>query len=495
MQALLSYIIKTIVCSGILFGYYWFFLRNKGFHAYNRFYLLWLVAASLLLPLIKVDFWQPQDVKSSNVIKLLQAIPGTGENIDGIYSASNNNNWSFEQWLMVLYISISVALLLTLALSLYKLWQLINSNAVNNRESISLINTSANGTPFSFFHFIFWNNDIDIDSPTGRQMLLHELAHVQQKHSYDKLFINVTTALFWCNPILWLVKKELAMVHEFAADKLSVDENDTGAFAAMILRAAYPRQAFHLTNNFFHSPIKRRLTMLTKNSNRVGYISRMAALPLFLLVFTGFTFKTVTQKPLYKGEKTIVVIDAGHGGHDFGAKADNGTFEKEITLALAQRIKEKNTNSRIEIILSRSDDAYFSPQQRVDFAKTKNADLFISLHVDAEEKTSHENKSGIHLSVPPDTNIAYKQSEILGSALISTLNEIKTLPVNNVINKISTGAWVLKANHCPAVLIETGYITNATDLAFLESQKAPQALAKSILDGIEKYLTARVKEN
>ena len=490
MTAAALYLLKATLCSGILFGYYWFFLRNKAFHSYNRFYLLFTVVLSLCLPLIKIDFWQEQTIQSSNVIQLLQVVSGDSEHGDELMAATKNNSWNMQQWILPVYVCVSVLLLLAFAHSLFIIMKLAVKQPVKKMNGILLVNTTAKNTPFSFLHFIFWNSNIDIDSTNGRQILQHEITHVKGKHSYDKLFMNLLLIICWCNPFFWLIKKELGIIHEFIADKKSVGDNDTSTFAAMILQAAYPQHNFQFTNNFFHSPVKRRLIMLTKNNNRISYFSRILALPLLLFVFAAFTFKTVSQQPFYKGEKTIIIIDAGHGGKDYGAKADNGVVEKDITLAIAQKVKELNKNSNIEIILSRKDDTYQSPPQRIDFAKNNKATLFISLHVDAEEETSKENKSGIHLFIPADTNTAYKQSEMLGSALIGTLNENVTLPVNVVMNKISTGAWVLKANPCPAVLIETGYLTNSTDLAFISSVKGQETLARNILNGVEKYLTA-----
>jgi N-acetylmuramoyl-L-alanine amidase len=490
MTATALYILKVTLCSGILFSYYWFFLRNKAFHFYNRFYLLFAVMISLCLPLIKIDFWQEQNIQSSNVIQLLQAVSGNGENADELIIPTKNSSWNFQQWMLLAHICISTLFLFAFVHSLFIIIKLVVKYPAKKVNGIYLVHTTVRNTPFSFLHFIFWNDNIDIDSANGKQILQHEITHVKGRHSYDKLFMNLLLVVCWCNPFFWLIKKELGIIHEFIADKKAVADNDTSNFAAMILQAAYPQHNFQLTNNFFHSPIKRRLIMLTKNNNQLSYFSRILALPLLLFVFAAFTFKTVSQQPFYKGEKTIVIIDAGHGGKDYGAKADNGVIEKDITLAIAQKVKELNKNSNIRIILSRKDDTYQSPAQRIDFASNNKANLFISLHVDAEEETSEENKSGIHLFIPADTNTAYKQSEILGSALIGTLNENAALPVNVVMNKINTGAWILKANPCPAVLIETGYMTNKTDLSFITSVKGQETIAKNILNGVEKYLMA-----
>jgi len=148
------------------------------------------------------------------------------------------------------------------------------------------------GTPFSFFKYIFWNREIDIESDTVKQMLKHELAHVHEKHSADKLFVSIMLVIGWYNPFLWLIRKELNMLHEFIADQKAVTDGDTNSFAMMLLKTTYPAQSFMLVNSFFHSPIKRRLLMLTtSNKARFSYLSRLIVLPLFLIVFALFAFK------------------------------------------------------------------------------------------------------------------------------------------------------------------------------------------------------------
>ena len=141
--------------------------------------------------------------------------------------------------------------------------------------------------PFSFFQFNFWNSAIDLHSKQGQQIFSHEIAHVKEKHSYDKEFMNVVLLFFWINPFFWLMQKELSMIHEFIADKEALEDNDINAFAEMVLQTVYPGQHFSITNNFFHSPLKRRLTMFTKNKNpKVSYVSRLLVLPLAAIVFS-----------------------------------------------------------------------------------------------------------------------------------------------------------------------------------------------------------------
>src|SRR5258708_28332871 len=137
------------------------------------------------------------------------------------------------------------------------------------------------------------------------------------------------------NPFFWLMRKELSMIHEFIADKEALEDSDINAFAEMILQTVYPGRQFSITNNFFHSPLKRRLIMFTKNRNpKVSYVSRLLVLPLAAIVFLAFALKMKTIIPanFYSGKKITVVIDAGHGGSDHGA-IENNINEKDLNLA------------------------------------------------------------------------------------------------------------------------------------------------------------------
>lgn len=308
MLAFCWYMLKVALCSGILFVYYWVFLRNKLFHRYNRFYLMTALVLSLLLPLVKIGFWQPEQ-KQNQVVRVLQVVSAGDEYMNNLVVSTGGSSWSMQDLYPILYVLISMALLVVMVRTLLLIRSLLKRYPVQEVEDVAFVNTEDRSTPFSFLRYIFWNSSIDINTTTGRQIFKHEVAHIQEKHTHDKLFMNLVLVFFWSNPFFWLYRKELNMIHEFIADQKAVEDSDTAAFAAMILQAAYPRHRFELTNNFFYSPIKRRLLMLAKNNNpKVNYIGRIMVLPLAALIFAAFTFKT---KPATAG-KDIARIATAH---------------------------------------------------------------------------------------------------------------------------------------------------------------------------------------
>ncbi len=492
------YLLKVTICSGILFGYYWLMLRNKIFHQYNRFYLLAIVVLSLALPVIQVNIWHAADAPAPQAIQLLQVVNSSNEYLDEIIIKSKSKNISTEQGLALLYSFITLAFLAIFIQTIFRIRTLFKKHRHSLVENVYFVNTTAKGTPFSFLRYIFWNDHIDPESATGHQIFKHELAHVQQKHSYDKLFINATLIVCWCNPFFWLIRKELNMIHEFMADKIAVEDSDTETFATMILQATYPQHRFHLTNPFFYSPIKRRLMMLTKNRNpKVGYIGRLMVLPLTILMFAAFTLKAKTFKltnAVYNGKTINVVVDAGHGGKDVGARSTNGNIvEKDLTLAIIKKIKAINKNASINIILTRESDVFQSVQEKAAFTISKKADLFVSIHTDATSVDSADVKTGMCVYVAKDKYGNSTDSKLFASAIIDEFSNNYKLLVNKLPQQRAIGIKVLQESLCPSVIIEAGYITNLKDLAYLQTEEAKESIAKNILSAIERYAFAMEK--
>lgn len=432
---------------------------------------------------MKINIFQNGQDKGT-VVQMLQTI-SYGDEAVIEYSRNSGFQLTTQDVAEGAYLLISAVFLFIFFLSLYKIVRLKKKYPETKIEDISFINTNVKGTPFSFLKSIFWNNKIDLHSKPGQQIFNHEIAHIKEKHSYDKIFMNIILIFFWINPFFWLMRKELYMIHEFIADKESLEDSDINTFAEMILQTVYPGQNFSFANNFFYSPIKRRIKMLTKNKNpKVNYISRLLVLPLAVIVLFAFTFKVKNSNPnLYNGKTITVVIDAGHGGTDNGAVSADGAKEKDITLAIAKKIDELNSNQHIKIVLTRDDDKYLSVKDKVVFAENNNADLFISIHVNS---SSDKQLNGFAVLIAKNHN---EQDQLLGSSLINELK--KSYKTADKIGERNKGVWVLDHNVCPAALVECGFLSNPGDLSFIRKSADQMKVAENILDAINIYASSK----
>lgn len=291
MHTITIYVLKVVLISAILWVYYLMALRNKKFHSYNRFYLLSSVLISLVLPFIRFDFLYSSG--NHNIPLILQK----DIVMDNIVITMNENIWTRENIIMAIYCLVAGLLVILFIASLWRIFRIKSKGIQIRNDEYVLIKSETRGTPFSFFRYIFWNPKIDPDTVEGKQIFQHELVHVRQKHSLDKLFINLVQIIFWFNPVFWFIKREINIVHEFLADRESLGDTNAQSFSRMALQAAYPGFTWPATNSFFYSPIKRRLTMLLKNNKqKVSYFGRLMVLPLTILVFIFFSIKAKSMQ-------------------------------------------------------------------------------------------------------------------------------------------------------------------------------------------------------
>ena len=490
MYPTLYYLLQVLVCSAVLMVYYLLVLRNKKFHQYNRFYLLGVAFVSWMVPLIKI-IWE-QERSGVRQVDLLTVVAANNSEMEAMVT-SQQQSLDWVSLLPNLYMAVCIFLLSAMLVSLYRIYKIYTTHECSNLQQFYLVMTREKGTPFSFFSYIFWNAEIDIQTPAGKQILQHELTHVKQYHSIDKIGVQLILIVGWFNPFFWLLKKELDMIHEFIADKKSVEHGDAASLAQMLLTTAYPGQQFPLTNPFFFSPIKRRLKMLTNTKNPTfNYLRRLIVLPLLAVVVLLFAFRakenTNTIVPLSK--TYTVVLNAGHGGEDKGAIASDGTTEAQLSLEIVRQIQALNKNEKIKLVLTRDVDVTQSVVAVSEFANAQSPDLFVSIHMNnidgsAANKAKYEGAEIYMASKEKAVN--YDANYKLANYLAATLQEVST-PFNGVKTR-NKGIWVLEAVQCPSALIEAGYLSNTKELAKIKDADYQQKLAASILKGIENYLS------
>lgn len=278
MEALLIYFGKVFLASGVLFLYYHLFLKDKTFHHYNRFYLLGVLVLSMILPFFKISYFT---IEVNTDIYLLYS---KLQNFNSTKTLSYD--FPYSQLIACLIGLVSVFCLGKLFYGIFKIQQLKKEFPQEHFEGISFYQTNLSEAPFSFFKNLFWKDSILIHSDLGRQILKHEMVHIEQKHSRDKIFTEMVTAVFWWNPVFHLIKKEISLIHEYLADKKAIKNSDTKAFAQMLLASHFSGTQLPATSPFLNSNLKKRLTMLKKSKTKYSYARRILALPLlFALAF------------------------------------------------------------------------------------------------------------------------------------------------------------------------------------------------------------------
>ena len=288
METIFLYPVKVFICSAIFCLYYWVALRNKRFHYYNRFYLLFAFSTSLILPVMQLN-WFYIPVENYGAIHWLQSVTVTSNHSQQDFLEKYMNA---ETITTSFFLLVSIILAIIFLLRISKIFSFRKKFPVQKIGDVDFINTTIPQAPFSFLNMLFWRKDLSLDNQAGRQIFKHELSHINEKHSWDKLFVQSILCFYWYNPFFYLMQKELSLVHEFIADEKSVGEEGAAALAGMLLEAKFIPNIFLPAQPFFYSPIKRRILMLTTSKKpRYSYARRLLVLPVLAVTVLLFAFK------------------------------------------------------------------------------------------------------------------------------------------------------------------------------------------------------------
>jgi N-acetylmuramoyl-L-alanine amidase len=484
MVAFVLYLIKSIACSGMLYSFYRVAYYNRHHHQWNRFFLIAIVIISLVLPLIEINIPVTTNEKQSTVVRLLDIVTSDKTEPDEGAEAFNNT-FNTGSLVMIIYASVSFVFLFFLTKGLIRILRIYNAYPKEWLSNIETVMTKENDSPFSFLRTIFWNARINHNSSVGKKIFEHEKVHVDQLHSIDRLFMNFVLVVFWCNPLFWLIRKEMIVVHEFIADQNSVNDHDPETLSEMLLISAFPDWNFGVTSRFFNSSIKRRLSMLTTFKNRgIGFFGKWMLIPVIFLLFAAFTFRkshviTAPASPF------TVIIDAGHGGQRSGAIAPDGTKEKDLNLLIAKKIRDLNKDGNIKVVMTRENDIEPTLQERVAMANNMKANAFISIHINRDES----GESGFQFYMTKNSNEFAGKSQMLGSLLSQELRKIYKIDGDLRKGRPNQGIWVLDAPEIsyPSLMVECGNLMNNEDLAFVKSESNQEKIALQILNGIRLF--------
>ncbi|MFZ0654060.1 MAG: N-acetylmuramoyl-L-alanine amidase [Pseudolabrys sp.] len=234
--------------------------------------------------------------------------------------------------------------------------------------------------------------------------------------------------------------------------------------------------------------------------------------------------------PKVEGDaRPLIVIDPGHGGIDNGAKGTGGELEKDVVLAFALTLREKlEAQGKYRVAMTRSEDEFIALGERVRFARSRNAALFVSVHADALPKreglaegatvyTLSENASdaeaarlaetenkadviaGVDLTAEPDdvanilVDLAQRETKTFSMQFARTVvEELKSAARLHKHPLKSAGFKVLLAPDVPSVLVELGYMSTKDDLKQLTSANWRARTAQALAQAVDAYFTPRV---
>ena len=275
MKDFLLYILRSGLYLGVFYAFYLLVMRRTTFFRLNR---VVLVAGSMLCALLPL--WR---IRTVQLLTEAGPLTMTGAGEPSRAGASTGIGLAWDQVLGILYLAGFLVILGISLISVLKMYRMTadkESTRVNGFQTVLL----ENGSPsFSFVKTIFICPQ---DLEQNPAIFLHETMHVQSRHYVDLFLFRIIQIIWWWNPLVWLMRTELGLLHEYEADEKVINHGiDATQYQLLLVRKAVGEQRFSLASGFQHAKLKNRITMMLipTSSTRMRY-AYLALLPL-LAVF------------------------------------------------------------------------------------------------------------------------------------------------------------------------------------------------------------------
>ena len=298
MGTFLVYILKSAACLAVFYLFYKLLMSRDTFHRFNRFALLGLLVLSSLLPLVEASVNSPAAVQETMLtleqLLLMADIQPEGESMA---AATPSATVLWLRAALLVYLTGIVFFIARNLCSLARLDRLIRQGKREALDSylpdrkeknVRLVVHDHDIAPFSWMHWIvIARKDLE---ENGREILIHELAHIRNRHSWDLLLADLCIFVQWFNPAAWLLKQELQNIHEYEADETVLREGvNARNYQMLLIKKAVGTRLYSMANSFNHSSLKKRITMMLKEkSNPWARAKYLYILPLAALAVTAF---------------------------------------------------------------------------------------------------------------------------------------------------------------------------------------------------------------
>ena len=298
MGVFFIYILKSSVCLVLFYLFFRLLLSKETFHRFNRMALLGVLFFSLLIPCIEVTTRHQVEVQqavlSIEQLLLMAELEATPANVGAVQETPTI---SWVQIVLLVYLAGILFLVCRNIYSLICLFRLVHSGKHEKLEKgVTLVVHNQEIAPFSWMKYIVISRK-DLEE-NGREILIHEMAHIHHRHSVDLLVADICIFFQWFNPGAWLLKQELQNIHEYEADETVINEGvNAKEYQLLLIKKAVGTRLYSMANSFNHSKLKKRITMMLKEkSNPWARLKYLYVLPLAAIAVTAFARPEISEK-------------------------------------------------------------------------------------------------------------------------------------------------------------------------------------------------------
>ena len=257
MTGFLIYIVKSTLLLAVFDAFFLLVMRRSGWFRFNRITLLAGSAACLLLPLI------PFRVNRATLYStwLEPVVVAAGDQAEpAVVATASGMSFSWQAFVLALYLLGALVALVFYVRYYGAMFRLLRRTHSESRDGYTLHLIAQETPSFSWLrHIVIARSDYE----RYPAILAHERAHVRCGHSVDLLLASLLTVLQWFNPLVWICRSELKLLHEYEADDFVLKQGiDATQYQLLLVKKAVGEKRFLLANGFNHAQLKNRITMM-----------------------------------------------------------------------------------------------------------------------------------------------------------------------------------------------------------------------------------------
>ncbi len=314
---MIAYLMTSGLLLSVFHAFFMLFMRKTTFFTFNRFALLAGSLLCLVLPLVRWDF---SGTAFSDVIPTL-ILPQAMVTADGggTPDAAGKGKCWFDAVSGIYFLGAFTVLIMNI-LSIIRTCRMIASGEHVRKDGFKVTIVDAPAASFSFLGHIVVSREDYTSNPV---ILAHEMSHVRKNHSVDVLLFSAITVLHWFNPLVWLARTELKMLHEYEADESVIGQGVNAAdYQLLLVRKAVGEHRFRLANGFNHTKLSNRITMMmSEKTNGWIRLAYVACVPLLacMLCFSSFKRPDSTESRFIADNDIAVLPAAKSDASDISA--------------------------------------------------------------------------------------------------------------------------------------------------------------------------------
>lgn len=304
MVSILTHLLLSTLSFSLLYMIYHAAFRQFTWFRLNRFILLAIAGISLVLPFVHITFFE---ISYNNLMfsgqRFVAFNPAGSETIVQIQKDDSFLGAAFLkkaakvllQIILIIYFTVVIYRLFIFLKNSYVIRQMIRQGRIEKSDGVQLLHTQKAVPTFSFLNYLIIGKEFEqLSAKEQNYVLAHEKAHIRQRHSFDILFAELLSVVFWFNPLVKKYRESLSEIHEYLADSEAQQQGQATDYSRLILKLSLIEKGLNIGSHFAKVHIKGRIEMLNNKKTPVWQQMQYVWFVLFFIV--AFVATSVTQQ-------------------------------------------------------------------------------------------------------------------------------------------------------------------------------------------------------